>query len=177
MISVAYASEAAGAAHGAFYEDPAFLVAVAFVITIALIGKTVFQKISAALDERSDGIRTEIEEATRLRKEAQDLLASYERKQRDAAGETRVIAERAQGEANYLAEKAARDLEAMIERRKRQAKDRIAQAEVTARDEIRAAAIDVAMEASKRILADKVSGDKGDAMIDAAIKDLPSRLH
>ena len=68
MISVAYASEAAGAAHGAFYEDPAFLVAVAFVITIALIGKTVFQKISAALDERSEGIRTEIEEATRLRR-------------------------------------------------------------------------------------------------------------
>ena len=65
----------------------------------------------------------------------------------------------------------------MIERRKRQAKDRIAQAEVTARDEIHAAAIDVAMEASKRILADKVSGDKADAMIDAAIKDLPSRLH
>ena len=65
----------------------------------------------------------------------------------------------------------------MIERRKRQAKDRIAQAEISARDEIRAAAIDVAMEASKRILADKVTGKKGDALVDAAIKDLPSLLH
>jgi F-type H+-transporting ATPase subunit b len=178
MISVAYASETAGAiAHSAFYENSQFLVSVAFVITIALIGKTVCQKISSALDERSEGIRSNIEEATRLREEAQDLLATYERKQRDASNEVKKIAERAKGEAERLAEKAAADLDAMIERRKRQAKDRIAQAEVTARDEIRAAAIDVALEASRRILADKVSGKKSAALIDAAIKDLPSLLH
>jgi len=178
VTSVAYASETAGAAaYGAFYEDPQFLVLVAFVITIALIGKTVYQKISCALDERNEGIRSDIEEATRLREEAQDLLASYERKQRNAANEAKEIAERAKGDAEYLAEKAATDLDAMIERRKRQAKDRIAQAEVTARDEIRAATIDVALEASRRILADKVSGKKGAALIDAAIKNLPSLLH
>ena len=178
MISAAYASEAAGAAaHGAFYDDPQFWVLVAFIITIVAAGKAVYQKISAALDDRSEGIRSEIEEATRLREEAQDLLASYERKQRDAVNEARDIADRAKGEADYLADKAARDLEAMVERRKRQAKDRIAQAETSARDEIRAAAIDVALEASRRILAEKVSGDKGNALIDAAIKDLPSRLH
>ena len=178
MINVAYASETTGTSvHGAFYEDPQFLVLVAFVITIALIGKTVYQKVSSALDERSEGIRRNIEEATRLREEAQDLLASYQRKQRDAANEAKEIAERAKGESEYLAEKSAADMDAMIERRKRQAKDRIAQAEVTARDEIRAAAIDVALEASRRILADKVSGKKGATLIDAAIKDLPSLLH
>ena len=178
MINAAYASETAGAiSHSAFYENPQFLVLVAFVITIALIGKTVFQKVSRALDERSESIRSDIEEATRLREEAQDLLASYERKQRDAVNEAKEIAERAKGEAQYLAEKGAADLDAMIERRKRQAKDRIAQAEVSARDEIRTAAIDVALEASRRILADKISGKKGDALIDAAINDLPSLLH
>ena len=179
MISAAYASEVAGeaAAHGAFYEDPHFLVLVAFVITIGLAGKTVYQKISAALDVRSEAIRTEIEEATRLREEAQDLLASYERKLRDAAGEAEAIAERAKKEANYLVEKAAKDLEDMVARRQRQATDRIAQAEVLARDEIRTAAIDVALEASRRILSDKVSGKKGAALIDAAIEELPSRLH
>jgi len=179
MISVAYAAEAAGeaAAHGAFYEDPQFLVLIAFVITIALAGKTVYQKISTALDVRSEAIRSEIEEATRLREEAQELLASYERKQRDAAGETEAIAQRAKKEAEYLVEKAAKDLEDMVARRQRQATDRIAQAEISARDEIRAAAIDVAMEASRRILTDKISGNKGDALIDAAIDELPSKLH
>lgn len=177
MISVAYAAEAGAAAHGAFYEDTHFLVMIAFIITIALIGKTVYQKISASLDERSEAIRSEIEEATRLREEAQDLLASYERKLRDAAGEASDISERAKKEAHYLVEKAAHDLEDLVARRQRQATDRIAQAEVSARDEIRAAAIDVALEASRRILADKVSGSKGDALIDAAIDELPSKLH
>jgi len=178
MISVAYAAAEAGAeAHGAFYEDPHFLVLIAFVITIALAGKAVYQKISASLDARSESIRSEIEEATRLREEAQDLLASFERKQRDAAGEAKDIAERAKKEAAYLTEKAAKDLEDMVSRRERQASERIAQAEISARDEIRAAAIDVALEASRRILADNISGKKGDALIDAAIDELPSKLH
>ncbi|MBT4935094.1 MAG: F0F1 ATP synthase subunit B [Rhodospirillaceae bacterium] len=178
MISIAYAAEAgAAAAHGAWYEDTHFLVMVAFIITIALVGKTVYQKISAALDVRSEAIRTEIEEATRLREEAQELLASYERKQRDAAGEATEIAERARKESEYLVDKAAKDLEELVARRQRQATDRIAQAEVSAHDEIRAAAIDVALEASRRILSDKVSGKKGNALIDAAIDELPSKLH
>lgn len=177
MISAALAAENGGVVYDAFYEDPSFLVMVAFVITIALIGKTVYQKVSAALDQRSEAIRSEIEEATRLREEAQELLASYERKQRDAAGETEAIAERARSEAQYLTEKAAADIDEMIERRRRQASDRISHAETTARDEIRAAAIDVAMEASRLILADRISGKKADAMIDDAIGELPSKLH
>lgn len=179
MIAKAYAAEAAEAAqgHGGFFEDPHFWVLVAFIITIALAGKAVYQKISAALDARSEDIRSDIEEAARLREEAQDLLASYERKQRDAAEEAKAISERAKSEAKYLAEKAVKDLDAMVERRKRQAKERIAQAEVSARDEIRAAAIDIAMEASRRILAEKITGSKSDALIDNAIKDLPNRLH
>ena len=178
MITTANASETVAAVtHVAFYEDSQFLVLVAFVITIALIGKTVCQKISVALDERSEGIRRNIEEAIRLREEAQDLLASYERKQRDTANEAKGIIERAKKEAEYLIEKATTDMNALIDRRKRQAKDRIAQAEIAARDEILKATIDVALEASRRILTDKVSGKKGDALIDAAIKDLPSLLH
>jgi len=177
-MSIAYASEtAAGAAHGAFYEDPTFLVAIAFAITIAAAGKAIYQKISAALDQRSEGIRSDIEEATRLREEAQDLLASYERKQRDAVKEAQVIAERARGEAEYLAKKSVVDLDALLARRERQAKDRINQARITAEDEIRAAAIDVAMEASRRILSKKLAGRNGDALIDAAIKDLPGKFH
>jgi len=178
MITIANASETMPAvAHAAFYEDTQFLVLIAFVITIAVIGKTVYQKISVALDKRSEGIRKNIEEAIRLREEAQDLLASYERKQRDAANEATEIIERAKREAEYLAQKATIDINALIDRRKRQAKDRIAQAEVTARDEILTAAINIALEASRRILTDKVSGKKGDALIDDAIKDLPSLLH
>ena len=175
-MSVAHAAETV-VAHGAFYDTPEFWVLVAFVVTIALIGKTVVQKISTALDERSEGIRSDIEGATRLREEAQELLASYERKQRDAVEEARQIAERANAEAEYLTKKAAEDLKTLLERRERQAKERIAQAEVAAIDAVRAAAIDLALEASRRMLAEKVVGAKADKLIDAAIKELPGKLH
>lgn len=178
MISKAYSSETVTtAAQGAFYEDPQFFVLIAFIITIALAGKTVYQKISVALDERSEGIRKNIEEAIRLREEAQELLASYERKQRDAANEAKDLTERAKKEAKYLTEKATNDMNNLVDRRERQAKDRIAQAETTARDEIRLAAIDVAIEGSRRILAEKASGKKGEVLIDSAINDLPSLLN
>ena len=178
MISQAYSAEAiTTSTQGAFYEDPQFLVLVAFIITIALVGKTVYQKISISLDERSEEIRKNIEEAIRLREEAQDLLATYERKQRDAATEAKEIAERAKTEAKNLADNAASDMNAFVERRKRQAQDRISQAETTARDEVRVAAINLALEGSRRILAEKASGKKGDALIDGAIKDLPSLLN
>ena len=178
MIKNDYSSETiTNIAHEPFYEDPQFFVLIAFIITIALAGKTVYQKISVALDERSEEIRKNIEESIRLREEAQDLLASYERKQRDAANEAEELTARAKKDAQYLVEKATADLNALVKRRERQAQDRIAQAETTARDEIRLAAIEVALEGSRRILADKASGKKGDALIDIAIKDLPKLLN
>lgn len=178
MITLANASETVAVpAHNTFYEDPQFFVLVAFVITIGLIGKTVYHKINVFLDERSEGIRKSIEEATQLREEAQDLLASYERKQRDAANEAKEIIEQATREAEHLTEKATTDMNTLIDRRRRQAKDRIAQAEIAARDEIRTVAIEIALEASRRILSEKISSKKGDALIDEAIKDLPSQLH
>lgn len=175
-MSVAHAAETA-VGHGAFYDAPEFWVLVAFVLTIALIGKTVTQKVSAALDERSEEIRNNIESAIRLREEAQELLASYERKQRDAVEEARKIADRAKAEADYLTKKSADELKALLERRERQARERIAQAEVAAIDAVRAAAIDLALEASRRMLAEKIVGAKADKLIDAAIKELPGKLH
>lgn len=181
MISSAAATAAEAAeeltTYAAWYEDTYFLVMIAFIITIALIGKTVYQKISTVLDVRSETIRTDIEEAIHLHDEAQELLASYERKQRNAAGEATEIVERARQKSKYLINKAAKDLEELVARRQRQATDRIAQAEVSARDEIHAVVIDVAIEASRRILTGKIPRNKGNALIDAAIDELPSKLN
>ncbi|MBT6406292.1 MAG: F0F1 ATP synthase subunit B, partial [Rhodospirillaceae bacterium] len=152
-MSTALAADAAGqAAPHAFYEDPTFIVLICFIITFALAGKAVYTKIAEALDARSEGIRDEIEEATKLREDAQDLLASFERKQREAIKDAEAITERAKSEADFMRKKSAEDLELMMARRERQAKDRIQHAEIQARDEIQNAAIDVATEAAKTLL-------------------------
>lgn len=178
-MSTAFAAEAAkaAAAHHAFWEDPAFIVMIGFFITFALIGKMVYLNITKSLDARSEAIRAEIEEATKLREDALDLLASYERKQREALKDAEEIAEKAQTEADFLRRKSGEEVEQIMARRERRAKERIAHAEQSARDEIQGAAIDVATEAARLLLTEKTAGKKGAAIVDAAIEEIADKLH
>ncbi len=84
------------------FSTPAFWTLVAFVIFVGLIGKTVFKGVTKALDDRTDKIRGEINGAEKLREEAQDLLADYQKKQRDAAREVEAIIAPAGEEAERL---------------------------------------------------------------------------
>ena len=86
-----------------FLQDPAFWAAVAFVIFIAATAKPISRLLTAGLDKRADKIRSDLEEAEKLREEAQDLLASYQRKQRDALAEAEAIIAHAGEEAERLA--------------------------------------------------------------------------
>jgi len=174
----AWAAEAAGA-HGAdpFYATADFWVAIAFIVFMALVLRTVIRVASVALDERAEAIRNQIDESTRLAEEAQELLASYQRKQRAAVEEADLVVEHARREADRLAERAAEDLERSLKRREQLALDRISQAEKTAVDEVRAVAAEVAMAATRRVLADSLPAKTADALVDDAIKDLAKKLH
>ena len=173
----AWAADAAAQGGGAFYTDPTFWVLVGFLILIGLAGKSIYRVATLALDDRAESIRNQIDEARQLREEAQELLASYQRKQREAAEEAKAITEHAKTEAERLAAKAEADLEASLKRREQQATDRIARAEAEAIEEIRVLAADLAVEAARRLLAEEASGKKADALVDAAIKELPDKLH
>jgi len=158
-------------------EDPTFWVLVSFVIFIAAVAKPIGRAITTPLDQRSEKIHDDIQEAERLREEAQELLAKYERKQRDSAGEAEHIAEQARAEAERLKAGALKDLEESLDRREKLALERIEQAETAAVDQVRAIAVEAAVDAARRILAEKISGPRATAMVDAAIKELPEKLH
>ena len=160
-----------------FLQDPAFWAAVAFVIFIAATAKPISRLLTAGLDKRADKIRSDLEEAEKLREEAQDLLASYQRKQRDALAEAEAIIAHAGEEAERLAVQERDKLEAALERRQKQAIDRIAQAEAQALDLVRAKTVDVALDATRDYLAKELKDNQSDALSDAAIKDLPGNLH
>jgi F-type H+-transporting ATPase subunit b len=157
--------------------DATFWVAIAFVAFVALIGKRVYVMIVAGLDKRAQAIRDELDEAVRLREEAQALLAGYQRKQRDALSEAEEILEHAKAEAAHLAEQAERDLEAALERRIKQAEEKIAQAEAQAVAEVRDLAVDVAIEATRQLIADNLDETKTTTLVDEAIADLDKKLH
>ena len=133
--------------------------------------------VAKALDDRADAIKNELEDAQRLREEAQALLAEYQRKQRDAEKEAESIVEQAKAEAESLAEESKAKLAEMLERRTKLAEDKIAQAEVQALKDVRAASADLAVAAAQAIIAEQAKGDVAAGLIDGSIEELKSKLN
>jgi len=162
---------------GYLLSDPTFWVAVAFVIFMAIIVWKAVGPMMRALDKRAERIRDELDEAQRLREDAQHLLAEYKRKLRDAEKEAEEMYAHAQEEAERLKRAGEAQLEAALTRREQQAKDRIAQAEQQAVAQVRALAADVAVAATRDLLVESVDKKTADALIDEAVKQIPDRMH
>lgn len=175
----AHASEAGAAtAHElAFYLTPEFWVFAAFVIFIGLVARPAFRIVATALDDRAETIRKKLDEAERLRLEAKEMMATYQRKQREAAEEAERIVAHAHQEAERIRDKAEADLEAGIRRREAQAKERIAQVEARAVAEVQGTAADLALAAARRIIAERMTSEAADRLVDEAIGELPDKLH
>ncbi len=156
---------------------PEFWVAIAFVIFVFLVWKKAKVAIFGALDARADKIRAELDEAQRLREDAQSALAAYQRRQRDALKEAEAIIAHAREEAARIRAQAAAELEASLKRRESQAVDRIAQAEAAAVNEVRHLTVDLAIQASRKLLTEGITAKQADALIDQSIAELPKHLH
>lgn len=159
-------------------ENPVFWVGVAFVLFVAIV---LYYKvpglIGKALDQRADAIRNELDEARRLRDEAQALLADYERKSREAENEAKAILEQAKRESEALAAETRRNLSESVERRTKLAEEKIARAEAQALSEVRSSAVDSAIAAAEKILKTRASGATAEALIKSSIDDLGGKLN
>lgn len=152
-----------------------FIGLIAFFVVLHFAGA--FKAIGGSLDSRAEKIRTELDEARRLREEAQELLASYKRKQAEAADEAEKIIAQAKAEADYLRENAKKEIAERIERRTALAETRIAQAEAAAAKEVKALAADLAVDAAKSLLTDKLSKTQRNALLKADIAAVKDRLN
>ena len=152
-----------------------------FMGLLAFLALTVYlkvpSKVAAALDKRADDVRTNIEEARKLREEAQALLADYQRKHQEAEEEAKDIIDLAKREAAALAEEAKTRMVEYVERRTKAVEQRIALAESQALADVRASAVAVASRAAEQIIAAKAEGDVGDKLIDASIAGLKNQLN
>jgi len=164
--------------HENFLTDPAFWVAVSttgFVLIVLFM--KVPGKLATVLDARAAAIAKELEEARRLREEAQALLASYQKKAREAEKEAQDIVVQARAEAERLAIETKKSLEAQIARRTKLAEDKIAQAEAQALAEVRDLAADIAIGAAGRVIAQQLSPGRAQQLVDSAIKELPGKIN
>ncbi len=153
----------------------------ALVSLIIFLGIVVYLKVpgqlTSSLDKRAQGIRDELDQARKLREEAQALLAEYQRKAREAEAEAEEIIDQAKREAEALAGEAQKRMEEYVVSRTRMAEQKIAQAEAQAIQEVRALSADVAVAAAETILAGQVKGEAGAALIDEAIGEVKAKLN
>lgn len=155
-----------------------FIVLVAFLIFLGIL---FYFKVPALvmglLDKRAVQIRSDLDEARALREEAQALLASYERKQREVADQAERIVAQAREEAELAAEEARRELERSVTRRLQAAEEKIASAEAAAIRGVRDQAVQVAIAAAADVLSKQMTPEDAAKMIDASIKTVDARLH
>lgn len=160
------------------FEDPTFWALVGLILFFGLIiYMKVPGKLTGALDNRAETIRTELEQARKLREEAQALLAEYQRKAREAEAEVEEIIDQAKREADAFGSEAKKRVEDYVASRTKMAEEKIAQAEAQAIREVRSLSADVAISASQRILAARARGATADGLINQAIADVRTKLH
>ena len=160
------------------FAEPEFWVAVGFVIFVAvLIYVGVPRMMTKALDDRAKRVQDELNEARRLKEEAQKLLAEYQAKQRQADEEAAAIVAGAKAEAERFAVEAKAKMEEFVARRSKMAETKIAQAEAQAVADVRAAAADAAVSAAEKILTDSVKGKVADDLLARGISDVKTKLN
>jgi F-type H+-transporting ATPase subunit b len=156
------------------FESPEFWVAVGFVLLVIGIARPISKMMGSALDARADKIRATLQEAEKLREDAQRLLAEYERKTRDVMRESEDIIAQARAAAERMEAEAS--LATAMKRREQLAIEKIAQAEAEALQEVRTAAVDIAVAAAGRLIGERLGAERSGALIDAAIREVPAKL-
>ena len=159
-------------------EKPETWVAFAFIIFLGILFYAgVHRKLIAALDQRQARIKTELDDARRLREEAEKLLADYRRRQREAEREASDIIASAQAEAERIAADAKSKVEDFVARRTKMAEAKIAQAEAQALADVRWAGADAAAAAAEKILANTAKGKLAEDLLTKGIEDVRNKFN
>jgi F-type H+-transporting ATPase subunit b len=157
---------------------PEAWVAIAFLCFLGLLAYLgVHRKVIELLDQRQMRIKGELDEARRLRDEAQALLADFERKGRAAESEAEAIIASAKTEAERLATEAKSRMEDFVARRTKMAEAKIAQAEAQALADVRSAAADAAVSAAEKILSAAAKGKVAEDLLVRGIEDVKTKFN
>jgi F-type H+-transporting ATPase subunit b len=158
--------------------NPGGFVALSMIVVIAImVWKGVPRAIGRALDNKIAAIRAQLDEAAKLRAEAEALRAEIQAKAAAAESEAAQIVAHARAEADMILAKAKEETETLVQRRQRMAEDKIAAAERSAIAEVRAKAADAAARAAAALIAERNDADADKALVDKAIAGLGQRLN
>lgn len=159
-----------------FFANPQNWVMISFFLFFLLAGGKIWGALSGLLDGRTEKVKSELEEAARLRREAEAMLRDAERRRAEALTDAKAMIDGAHAEASRVASQSALEAETSAKRREKMAVDRIAAAEKAALDEVRITAAEVATSAARQVIAEGLTPEAGARLIDQAIAQLPAAL-
>jgi F-type H+-transporting ATPase subunit b len=157
--------------------DETMIVTASFITFVALVYRPIARLVTNGLDNRAVRIEKELDEAIRLREEAQAVLASYQKKQRECLREAEQLLKDTKKDAERLAEKAQADLKDALEKRVKLADEKIAQAEAKAVEELQHHVVDIATSAARAIIMEQADSELGEELIKMAVSDIERKLH
>ena len=158
------------------FENPETWVLVAFIVFVGLVSKKAYGFITVSLDERAARIGSELEEAARLREEAQALLSQYQRDHRGLETEIARILEQAGQEGDQITLAAEDKLKAQLAQREAQVQENMKHAEVQAFERIRSMASTLTVAASSELIRKNLSPEKASRLLDASIDEVADKL-
>jgi F-type H+-transporting ATPase subunit b len=161
----------------AWFHDPKYSIALAFVIFIGVFVRYVLPHVLRALDARSDAIRAQLEQAETLRKEAEALLAQYQQRYNAILAEAEAMVTATREDVRLMKERAETELNATIERRRAQAEESIAQMETKARREIMESMVDIASANARQLMVQQLDTMKEDPTVAQVISQIQRNLH
>ena len=147
-------------------------VAVGFAVFVALVWRKVGAALTSMLDERSEKIKTDLDEARALRDAAMEELHQFQRLHREAAEEAKAILATAEATAERIRENAEKAAAETVKRREVQATAKIKAAEAAMVNELRDRAAGLAVAAATEIISAKLDEKASLALIDTAAAEI-----
>lgn len=159
------------------FFDETFFVGLAVIIFVGLIYKPIKRVLVRFLDERTIRIKRDLDEALRLKEEAQELLASYQRKQKEAAEEAVKIISFAEEEVKRMTEEAEEKLEEALNKRIELTMQKLANYENAVLQEVRNNSVDIAVSAVHSLVLEHLNHDLAEELITKAVGQLDRKLN
>ncbi len=158
-------------------QDTGIWVLISFILFVVLSYKKGKESILTSLDGKIDKIKTDLETAENLRVDAQEILAKYQRQQRDAGQEAKALVDSAQKQATLIKEKTELEFKDTLKNREAWLKQRVKRMEEDTIAEIQAQITDLATKATQEFLLAEIDQKTHDEMLETTIQSLSKSVH
>lgn len=160
-----------------FYQDASFLVAFSIVLFVVVTWKHIKRGFLQFTDNYAAKIAQQLQDAKKLRHEAETLLQQYRQEQKKSAQLADEILQTTKNEIAALHTRSQMELKNLLRARELQAMDKIQRLESEIMRELRQKTTDMAINVTQQILQEILDAQRHAALIDQALREMPKQVN